>query len=78
VEALLQRVAQFALLIDLGPLAKSAIKAFLIYSAFLLAVYLFERRSGADAARYRTRNFAIDVLYTLFYKGGFYGILVLP
>lgn len=77
VEALLQRVAQIALLIDLGPLVRSTLKAFLIYSAFLLAVYLFERRSGADPARYRTRNFANDVLYTLFYKGGFYTILLL-
>lgn len=73
----MQRIAQFALLIDLGPLARSTIKGFLIYSAFLLAAYLFERRSGADAARYRTRNFANDVLYTFFYKGGFYDILVL-
>ncbi len=76
-EALLQRVAQFAQLIDLGTLAKSTLKAFLIYSAFLLAVYLLEGRSGADSARYRTRNFANDVLYTLFYKGGFYTILLL-
>ena len=76
-DALLQRIAQFAVLLDLGPLAKSTIKGFLIYSGFLLAVYLFERRSGVDAARYRTRNFANDVLYTLFYKGGFYNILIL-
>lgn len=76
-EALLQRLAELAVLLDLGPLAKSAIKASLVYGAFVLALYLFERRSGADDARFRTRNFALDVLYTLFYKGGFYTILVL-
>ena len=76
-ESLAERIAQFVLLLGLGPLAMSAIKAFLVYSAFLLAVYLFERRAGVDAARYRTRNFANDILYTLFYKGGFYNILIL-
>ncbi len=76
-DALRQRLAEFAALIHLGPLAKSAILGVLVYGAFLLAAILIERRSGADPGRYRTRNFALDVLYTLFYKGGFYTILVL-
>lgn len=76
-DALLHRIAEIAGVVQLGPLAKSTIKGFLVYSGFLLAVYLFERRSGADSARYRTRHFGNDVLYTLFYKGGFYNILIL-
>ena len=49
-DALLQRLAEFVVLLDLGPLAKSAIKAFLVYGAFVLAVFLFERRAGAADA----------------------------
>jgi sterol desaturase/sphingolipid hydroxylase (fatty acid hydroxylase superfamily) len=76
-EAFRQWLAEFVALVHLGQLAKSTALAFLVYSAFLLAVYLLEARGGADPARYRTRHFANDVIYTLFYKGGFFNVLVL-
>ncbi len=73
----LDRLAGLAALAHLGPLAKSTAYAALIYGSFVLVVYLLESRAGADPARYRTRNFANDVLYTLFYKGGFYTVILL-
>ncbi len=63
--------------LHLGPLARSAVWAVAVYGAFSSVVFLIERRQGRDLARYRTRNFANDVLYTLFYKASFYKVLVL-
>ncbi|MDH5283363.1 MAG: sterol desaturase family protein [Gemmatimonadota bacterium] len=71
------RLAEIAAMAHLEQLAKSTVYAILVYSAFVLTIYLFETRAGADPGRYRSRNFAIDVLYTLFYKGGFYSVLLL-
>ncbi len=48
-----------------------------MYGGFVLAVFCSRPAGRADPARYRTRNFANDVLYTLFYKGGFYTVVVL-
>lgn len=71
------RLAEFAALVHLDQLVRSTGYAVLMYGGFVLAVSLLEARGGADPARYRTRNFANDVLYTLFYKGGFYTVVVL-
>ena len=76
-EISLQWFSEFATRIHLGQLARSTAYAFLVYSAFLVVVYVLEVRGGADPARYRTRHFANDVLYTLLYKGGFFDILIL-
>jgi sterol desaturase/sphingolipid hydroxylase (fatty acid hydroxylase superfamily) len=76
-DGLWQRLADFAALIHLVQLAKSTAYGILVYTAFLGAVFILEGRAGADPARYRTRNFANDVVYTLFYKGGYYNILLL-
>jgi sterol desaturase/sphingolipid hydroxylase (fatty acid hydroxylase superfamily) len=70
-------VADFAALIHFGQLARSTAYATAIYTGFLLAAILLESRAGADSSRYRTRSFFNDVLYTLFYKGGFYSVLLL-
>jgi sterol desaturase/sphingolipid hydroxylase (fatty acid hydroxylase superfamily) len=71
------RLAELAGAVHLEQLARSTGHAILLYGAFVLTIYLLESRAGANPARYRTRNFAIDVLYTLFYKGGFYSVLLL-
>lgn len=71
------RLAELAGAVHLEQLARSTGHAILLYGAFVLTIYLLESRAGANPARYRTRNFAIDVLYTLFYKGGFYTVLLL-
>jgi sterol desaturase/sphingolipid hydroxylase (fatty acid hydroxylase superfamily) len=71
------RLAEFARAVHLEQLVRSTGYAFLLYTGFVLTIYLFESRAGADPARYRTRNFANDVLYTLFYRGGFYPVVLL-
>ncbi len=71
------RLAELAGAVHLEQLARSTGHAILLYGAFVLTIYLLESRAGANPARYRTRNFALDVLYTLFYKGGFYSVLLL-
>ena len=70
-------LSELILLVRGFELVQSAGYAALVYSGFFLIVFLFEKREGADTTRYRTRNFANDILYTLFYKGGFYHVLLL-
>ncbi len=74
---LLQRLAELAELIHLVTLAKSMANALVVYGGFVVVVYLLERRAGTDVARYRSRNFANDVLYMFLYRGGFFSIFVL-
>jgi sterol desaturase/sphingolipid hydroxylase (fatty acid hydroxylase superfamily) len=57
-------------------LLNSALHAILYLLPFLLVVYVCERRAGADRARYWTRHFLNDSLYTLFYWGGFYNVFI--
>jgi sterol desaturase/sphingolipid hydroxylase (fatty acid hydroxylase superfamily) len=76
-EALLAKLVYWAQLTQAVPLVRSAGKAMLIATAFFLVVLFFERRAGVDVRRYRSRNFLNDVVYTLFYKGGFYNVLLL-
>ena len=71
------KLAELTALTHLDQLVKSAAYALVVYSGFLLAVYVLEARAGADRARYRTRHFANDVVYTLFYRGGFYNLFIL-
>lgn len=70
-------IPQLAERIQASELVRSVEWAVGIQAAFFVAVYLLERRAGADTARYRTRHFANDVAYMLFYKGGLYKVLVL-
>src|SRR6266853_1739211 len=69
--------AHLAVRLHAGQLARSVVWAAIIYGGILGAVYLLERRAGVDPTRYRTRNFANDVAYTLFYKAGLYDVLLL-
>ena len=73
----LTRLAELASLFHLQELAKSLARALLVYSAFFIVVYALEVRAGADRARYRTRNFFNDIVYTLFYRGALYNVLIL-
>jgi sterol desaturase/sphingolipid hydroxylase (fatty acid hydroxylase superfamily) len=57
-------------------LVRSAARAILYLLPFLSAVYVCERRAGADRARYWTKHFLNDALYTLFYWSGFYNVLI--
>lgn len=74
---ILARLADFARLIDLEALVKSLGYALVVYAGFFGLVFFLERRAGEDVSRYRSRHFLNDVVYTLFYRGGFYNVLVL-
>ncbi len=74
---LLERLTDIATLVRLGEMVMSVLQSLLIPFGFLLAVYLFELRGGADPNRYRTRNFLHDVIYLFVYVGGFYDVFAL-
>ena len=74
---LLQQLIELANMARLRELAMSFGYAMLVPVGFLLAVYLLEKRAGVNVARYRTRNFANDVVYMIFYNGGFFQVLLL-
>jgi sterol desaturase/sphingolipid hydroxylase (fatty acid hydroxylase superfamily) len=62
--------------IELAGLAASTAKALLVLSGFFVLFWALEARSGADRRRYWSRNFLNDVVYAMFYQGGFYNVLV--
>jgi sterol desaturase/sphingolipid hydroxylase (fatty acid hydroxylase superfamily) len=76
-DRVVEQLTAWAQVLQAAPLVRSTGHAMLAYGAFSLAVFLAERRAGADAARYSSRNFFNDVVYTLFYRGGVYGALIL-
>ncbi len=60
-------------LLELG--AASA-KAGLVFFAASALVFLVELRHGTNRARFRSKAFFNDVLYSLFYRGGVYTVLL--
>jgi sterol desaturase/sphingolipid hydroxylase (fatty acid hydroxylase superfamily) len=50
--------------------------AIMLFCGLLVAIAFAEMRSGASMRRYFTRSFLNDVLYGLFYYGGFYTLFV--
>jgi len=76
-DRLVEQLTAWASVIQAAPLVRSTGYAVLVYGAFSLAILLAERHAGADIARYGSRNFFNDVVYTLFYRGGVYGVLIL-
>ena len=67
--AILQRLG-------LVTLARSAGLAGLLFLASSLLVFAFESRGGAALARYKSKSFVNDVVYSAFYRGGFYAVFV--
>src|SRR5262245_7236818 len=61
------RMADLVTRLRIPELLHSALHAVLYLLPFLVVVYVCERRAGADRARYWTRHFLNDSLYTLFY-----------
>ncbi len=60
----------------LRAIAGSLRDALLFFAALFVVIYLLEARQGADQKRYLSRNFAVDVFYSLFYAGGLYGVWI--
>src|SRR5579862_1494773 len=48
----------------------------LLLSVFFVVIYFFEARRGADKKRYLSKNFAIDLAYNLFYRGGLFTFFI--
>lgn len=62
--------------LGLDALTRSSGLAGAIFIAASLLVLLLELRNGAGVARLRSRSFINDVLYSAFYRGGFYAVFV--
>ncbi len=69
-----QFIHEWADRLGLAALARSAGLAGALFVVVSLLVVLFELRSGASMARYRSKAFINDALYTLFYRGGFFSV----
>ncbi len=67
------RVAQA---IGLDELAHAAVATLAWLVALLLVVFVFETLWGPKRSPYTSRTFVQDVLYALFYQGGFYNALI--
>ena len=74
--ALEHALADFNATLAEFPLLKGLLSATAMTVALFVVILVLERRCGGDLRRYRTRNFATDVLYALFYRGGVYNVLV--
>lgn len=70
--ALVAFVERFRLL----TLAKSTIYAIGFLGVFFVVIAFLEWREGADPKRYASRHFLNDVVYSLFYRGGIYGVFI--
>ena len=76
IEELFQRVRSLVhLLPDIGPSRSLAREGVIIVLGLILVLFL-ERLQRRDLGRYRTRSFGNDVLYSFFYQGGVYNLLV--
>jgi sterol desaturase/sphingolipid hydroxylase (fatty acid hydroxylase superfamily) len=64
------------IILRLTELLYSAAAAAGVFAACFVLFYLLERRAGGDLGRYRTRHFWNDVAYAMFYRGGFYQVLI--
>jgi sterol desaturase/sphingolipid hydroxylase (fatty acid hydroxylase superfamily) len=60
----------------LDELAASAVSGGVAYFLVITVIVLaLEARNGTGLARFRSRTFLNDVIYTVFYRGGIYGVL---
>lgn len=62
--------------IQLQALARGTVYTIAWLAVAFAGIFLLELATGADRSAYRSRTFLQDLLYTLFYQGGFYAILI--
>lgn len=67
---------RLAELMRLRELGSSLAHAAILPGVFFVLIYLLEVRLGKDRTRYRSRHFANDMVYFLFFQGGFYTIFI--
>jgi sterol desaturase/sphingolipid hydroxylase (fatty acid hydroxylase superfamily) len=76
IEDLFQRLRSLVhLLPDIGPSRALGREALLILAGVALVGFL-EWRQRRDLGRYRSRSFGNDVIYSFFYQGGVYNLLI--
>lgn len=68
--------ARFVALVHGQDLLHSTIRAGIVIGVLFAFIYIAEVIDGADRTRYHTKNFRNDLLYGLFYSGGFYNVLI--
>jgi sterol desaturase/sphingolipid hydroxylase (fatty acid hydroxylase superfamily) len=76
IHQLFHALQQLAVLVHANQLAWSAVKAIGVIVILFGLVYIAEFVDGADQTRYHTKNFRNDLIYGLFYSGGFYNVLI--
>jgi sterol desaturase/sphingolipid hydroxylase (fatty acid hydroxylase superfamily) len=69
-------LVRLAKAIHLRELAGSMANAALVIGGLFVVIYILEAASGQDRARYRSRHFLNDLVYVLFYQGGFYTLFI--
>ena len=70
-------VAQrFALAVELDTLARATIYTLVSLGGLFVVISLLERLTRSEPVAYAGRTFRQDVLYALFYSGGFYNVLI--
>jgi sterol desaturase/sphingolipid hydroxylase (fatty acid hydroxylase superfamily) len=68
--------ARFAAAVHLPELMRATLSTVVLVGVLLTLIYLLEVINRADRTSYFSRTFLQDLLYALFYQGGFYAILI--
>lgn len=68
-------LASLAQALHLGQIARGTAYLVATLAVIFPLFYLLERRAGADTARYRSRAFRTDLIYTFIYRGGLFGAI---
>jgi sterol desaturase/sphingolipid hydroxylase (fatty acid hydroxylase superfamily) len=69
-------VERFADRIELTWLTHSIVSTAVLIGGLFVIFFVLERLTGSKRTAYLSRTFAHDVLYTFFYQGGFYAVLI--
>jgi sterol desaturase/sphingolipid hydroxylase (fatty acid hydroxylase superfamily) len=67
---------RLAAAVQLDMLARASVYTLVLIGGLFAMVSVLERATGARPVAYGGRNFRQDVLYALFYQGGFYNVLL--
>lgn len=71
-----EAAARFAAAVQLPDLIRATLNTVVLVAILLTVIYLLEVLNRADRTSYFSRTFLQDLLYALFYQGGFYTILI--
>ena len=68
--------SRMATAIQLESIARASVYTLVLIGFLFLVIAFLEKATGARPVAYRGRNFRQDVIYALFYQGGFYHVLL--